>query len=114
MVDCLIGRKILMGNPRERPERLAEKLLQIRLALGLSQSQMLKRLGLETGYRHYISQFENGQREPTLAILLGYARAAGVYVDDLIDDEFDLPENIPGTVRHEGIKRKAGARRKKR
>ncbi|HEV7906047.1 MAG TPA: helix-turn-helix transcriptional regulator [Pyrinomonadaceae bacterium] len=103
-----------MGNPRERPERLAEKLLQIRTTLGISQSQMLKHLGLETGYRNYISQFENGQREPTLAILLAYARAAGVYVDDLIDDEFDLPEKIPGTVRHEGIKRKAGARAKRR
>ena len=35
-----------MGNPRPRPLRLAEKLLQIRTGLGLSQTQMLERLGL--------------------------------------------------------------------
>ena len=31
----------------QKAERLGEKLLQIRLALGLSQSEMLKRLGYE-------------------------------------------------------------------
>ena len=36
-----------MGNPRPRPMRLAEKLLEIRKGLGLSQTQMLTRLGLE-------------------------------------------------------------------
>ena len=104
-----------MGNARERPARLAEKLLQIRLALGLSQSEMLWRVGMgETTYRHYISHFETGQREPPLKILLEYARAGGVHVEDLIDDEFDLPDKLPGTVRHEGIRRKTGARSKKR
>lgn len=33
-------------SPRPRPARLGEKLLQIRMGLGLSQSQMHKRLGL--------------------------------------------------------------------
>lgn len=44
---------------RIRPERLPEKLLQIRLALGLSQSELLRRLGLEEqmDYRR-ISEFE--------------------------------------------------------
>ena len=52
-----------MGNARERPERLAGKLLQIRTALGLSQSELLNRIGLgETGYRHYVSQFETGRQ----------------------------------------------------
>jgi len=37
----------LMGNPRPKPLRLAEKLLQIRKGLGLSQTQMLMRMGLE-------------------------------------------------------------------
>ena len=35
-----------MGNPRPRPDRLSEKLRQIRERLGLSQSQMVVRLGL--------------------------------------------------------------------
>jgi len=37
-----------MGTkPRVKPERLAEKLRQIREALGLSQSEMWRRLGAE-------------------------------------------------------------------
>lgn len=85
-----------MGSVRERPERLAEKLLQIRAALGLSQSEMLNRIGLgETGYRHYVSQFETGRREPSLLVLLRYARAANVSVEALIDDELDLPAKLP-------------------
>lgn len=100
---------------RLKPKRLGEKLLQIRNALGLSQSDMLKHLGFDDALWYtQISGYELGRSEPPLPILLQYARAAGVYVDDLIDDEFDLPEKIPGTVRHEGIRRKAvGARRKK-
>ncbi|HEX5733363.1 MAG TPA: helix-turn-helix transcriptional regulator [Blastocatellia bacterium] len=81
---------------REKPARLAEKLFHIRAALGLSQNGMLERLGLaERAYRHYISNFERGIREPSLPVLLQYARAAGVYVDALIDDEVDLPERLP-------------------
>jgi transcriptional regulator with XRE-family HTH domain len=96
-----------MGSARERPERLAEKLLQIRTALGLSQSEMLNRIGLgESGYRHYISHFETGKREPSLLILLQYARVANVYVEALIDDELDLPAKLPSEKKHEGVKRR--------
>jgi len=96
-----------MGSARERPVRLAEKLLQIRNALGLSQSEMLSRIGLgESGYRHYISQFETGRREPSLIILLQYARVANVYVEALIDDELDLPAMLPSAKKHEGVRRR--------
>ena len=105
-----------MGNTsRTKTARLGEKLLRIRVELGLSQNGMLERLGFsEELFRSNVSQYERGTRVPPLPVLLEYARAAGVYVDDLIDDEFDLPEKIPGTVRHEGIRRKTGARGKKR
>ena len=97
-----------MGSLRERPERLAEKLRQIREALGLSQSEMLNRLGRgETGYRHYVSHFETGSREPPLPVLLQYARAANVYVEALIDDELDLPAKLPSAKKHEGVRRRA-------
>lgn len=97
-----------MGSARERPERLAGKLFQIRTALGLSQSEMLSRIGLgETGYRHYVSQFETGRREPSLLILLRYARVANVYVEALIDDELDLPVKLPSAKKHEGVRRRA-------
>ena len=101
---------------RQRPERLAEKLAQIRTALGFSQGQMLKHLGEEeTISQAKISHFETGYREPTLPILLKYARAANVYVDALIDDELDLPELLPSPTRSEGVRRERAARgRRKR
>jgi len=90
-----------MGNPRPKPERLAEKLLQIRNAFDLSQTEMLRRLGLEESMKYTrISEYELGLREPSLMTLLQYARAAGVCVDVLIDDELDLPTRLPGTPKH--------------
>lgn len=104
-----------MGSARPKPERLAEKLRQIRLALGLSQSEMLKRLEVEDQIDYTrISGYESDLREPPLMILLRYARVAGVYVEDLIDDELDLPEKLPGTARRQGIKHKPTPRTKKR
>ena len=79
---------------RRRPGRLAEKLLQIRTSLDLSQSGMLRRLGLaEEGYRNYISDFENGKREPDLLTLLAYAQCIDISTDILIDDSLDLPKS---------------------
>lgn len=78
-----------------KPERLAEKLLQIRLALGLSQDGMLRRLGLDEMYfRSRISAYELGNREPHLLVLLKYARTVGISTDVLIDDEMNLPEKL--------------------
>ncbi|HEX8176452.1 MAG TPA: helix-turn-helix transcriptional regulator [Pyrinomonadaceae bacterium] len=85
-----------MGAPRQKPERLAEKLLQIREALGLSQDGMLERLGLAEDFsRSRISAYELGNREPPLPVLLRYARLVGISTDVLIDDELDLPAKLP-------------------
>jgi transcriptional regulator with XRE-family HTH domain len=99
---------------RVRPERLPEKLLEIRLALGLSQSELLRRLGFEDvmDYRR-ISEFERGTTEPHLSVLLEYARAAGVHMEDIVDDELDLPEKLPGNVQYKGLKRKSSSRKKR-
>ncbi|HEX7996871.1 MAG TPA: helix-turn-helix transcriptional regulator [Pyrinomonadaceae bacterium] len=84
-----------MGAPRQKPERLAEKLRQIRNALGLSQDGMLERLGLsDEFFRSRISAYELGNREPPLPVLLRYARLVGVSTDVLIDDELDLPAKL--------------------
>jgi transcriptional regulator with XRE-family HTH domain len=84
-----------MGNARPRPKRLAEKLLQVRLALGLSQTEMLRRLGLEESMKYArISEYELGIREPSLMTLLEYSRVAGVHMEVLADDELDLPERL--------------------
>ena len=104
-----------MGYVRRRPECLGEKLRQIRLAFGISQTEMLRRLDAEDLIVYsQISGYETGKREPPLLILLRYARVAGVYVEDLIDDELDLPEKLPGKARHEGIKHKPASRSRKR
>jgi transcriptional regulator with XRE-family HTH domain len=103
-----------MGHARRRPLRLAEKLLQIRTALGLSQTEMHRRLdvGEEIPYTR-ISDYELDKSEPTLMILLSYARLAGVPTEVLIDDGLDLPDKLPGPADHEAITRKFSARRKR-
>ena len=101
-------------TPRPKPKRLAEKLLQIRQTFGLSQNGMLKRLGLaEDSYRSSISGYELGTREPPLPILLQYARTANVWLDVLVDDELDLPEELPSPVRHEGVRRQSASKKRR-
>jgi transcriptional regulator with XRE-family HTH domain len=102
-----MGRK-----PRMKPERFSEKLVQIRTELGLSQSELLRHLGLEEtmDYRR-ISEFERGTTEPPLLVVLQYARAAGVHMEDIVDDELDLPARLPGNVRHQGLKRSSKSHR---
>ncbi|HYX28480.1 MAG TPA: helix-turn-helix transcriptional regulator [Pyrinomonadaceae bacterium] len=96
---------------RPRPARLPDKLREIRLALGLSQGEMHRRLELEDQVEYTnISKYELGRNEPPLATLLRYARVAGVHLEDIVDDELDLPEKLPSTVRYKGINRKAGQR----
>jgi transcriptional regulator with XRE-family HTH domain len=90
-----------MGSIRLKQKRLGEKLLQIRLAFGLSQSEMLRRLNAEDLITyHQISGYESGRREPPLRILLEYGRAAGVSTDVLIDDNLDLPKKLPARPKH--------------
>ena len=87
-------------SARQKPQRLGEKLLQIRNRLGLSQNEMLERLGLAEGlFRSAISGYELGTREPPLPVLLTYAQIAGVWVDVLIDDDLNLPEKLPASQR---------------
>jgi transcriptional regulator with XRE-family HTH domain len=91
-----------MGTkPRLRQKRIPEKLRAIRDALGLSQTEMLKRLGVEALIEYNrISEFETGKREPPLLVLLRYAEAAGICTDVLIDDERDLPARLPSKPKH--------------
>ena len=85
---------------RPKPQKLKSKLLQIRNSLGLSQDQMLERLGLAGEvHRSAVSGYELGTREPPLPVLLTYARIAGVWVDALIDDDLELPEKLPADQR---------------
>ena len=82
---------------RRRPERLAEKLWHIRRRLELTQEELKERLE-QLGFvsdldRADVSDFERGRRDPDLLTLLSYGRLAKVYLDVLVDDEQDLPED---------------------
>ena len=72
--------------------RLSRKLKLIRAGLGLSQSEILNRLGFsESLFRSNISQYERGARVPSPKVLLQYSRLADIDLAVLIDDDMHLP-----------------------
>lgn len=93
---------------RHKPKRLAEKLKQIRTSLDLSQDGMIIRLKLKevSIKRNDISNYELDVNEPSLSVLLAYARAANIYLDVLADDELDLPDELPSKRTSLGKKKK--------
>lgn len=86
---------------RLRSERLAEKLRAVREALGMSQNELIRHMGVEDLiYQSNVSGYETGEREPPLPILLKYAEAAGVCLDVLANDDLDLPAKLPAKPKH--------------
>src|SRR5215208_3440589 len=112
--DPLLPRRSrLMGHARRRPERLVEKLRRIRITLGLSQTELHKSLGVEEDIPYTrISDYELGKNEPTLIVLLEYARIAGVHLETIVHDGLDLPTKLPGTVKYEPRNQSRSKRRK--
>src|SRR5436190_18934272 len=95
-----------MGHARRRPQRLAKKLRQIRISLGLSQAELHKNLGVQEDIPYTrISDYELDRNEPSLLVLLEYARVAGVHLEEIIDDRLDLPPTMPGPVKYKSVKR---------
>lgn len=87
-----------MGTKDLRPRRLAEKLKKIRVDLNLSQSELLERLGFsDVVFQGNVSQYELGRREPPLPVLLAYANIANIYVDVLINDDLEMPNQLPAS-----------------
>jgi transcriptional regulator with XRE-family HTH domain len=97
-----------MGSAaRRKPKRLAEKLLEIRVGLGLSQNGLIRQMGLTDDLTQaQISMFERGVRQPGLLILAAYAQAANIYLEALVFDALDLPRRLPAETKSEGIKRR--------
>jgi transcriptional regulator with XRE-family HTH domain len=94
---------------RPRPEYLAEKLLIIRQQIdgGLSQSEMLRKLGLEGDLeRDRISKYERGTLDPPWYVLCAYADVANVWLEVLVKDELELPKHFPSKEKSAGILRK--------
>lgn len=91
-------------HKRKSPEKLASKLLEIRLRLGKSQNGMLRRLGLAEEFRRdYVSKWERGMMEPPLHVLCAYADAINVYLEVLVRDILELPLEIPAKTKSMGI-----------
>ena len=79
---------------RLHPVKLADKLRRIRARHALTQGSMLLLINPyeSENNRARVSQYENGSRIPSLIETYNYARFAGVPVEVLINDEFDLPK----------------------
>jgi len=91
-----------MGQPKQKSARLAEKLLQIRTSLGLSQNELIRALGFEGELiQAHISAYErqHENRIPPLGVVLQYARIAGVDMETLVDDDLDLPAKLPANFK---------------
>jgi transcriptional regulator with XRE-family HTH domain len=72
---------MLMGRGhRSRPDRLGEKLLLIRTRLGLSQSELIKKLAIKSEVLYPAS------------ISLAYSNLSGWTINELVDDRVDLSE----------------------
>lgn len=95
-----------MGRgPRPVPKRLAEKLRQVRDLLAVSQGGMSNLLDFERIRPAHISEYERGEREPPLPVLLRYAKLVGVSTDVLIDDNLSLSKRGLSTGQRKTKKR---------
>jgi transcriptional regulator with XRE-family HTH domain len=91
-----------MGQqPRRQQQLLPEKLRAIKEFLKLGQAKMSNALQSEI-LSHFdrrydlksgrISEYENGQREPNLFVLIAYARLAKVHLESIADDRVTVKE----------------------
>src|SRR5437763_17206033 len=101
---------------RPRPKSLGEKLRDIRAVLNFTLAQIIEQLDYKDSpvYPTNISGMERGEREPPLLLLLAYARLAGISTDVLIDDKLDLPNRLPGSPKHGGVRSRLPAKKSSR
>jgi transcriptional regulator with XRE-family HTH domain len=96
-----------MRRATKKPARLAQKLKRIRAQLGLSQNELLARLGFsELLFRSNVSQYERGDRVPSPLVLLEYARLAKIDLAVLIDDALELPPEL-GSASTKKVKKRS-------
>ncbi len=87
---------------RKKPKKLAKKLREIRIRLGLTQTEMAQQVGGTQLTKRDVSAFERGTNEPNLLVLLAYARSADLSLETLADDNLDLPKIFPSSNRSGG------------
>ena len=88
------------------PKRLGSKLRQIRLALGLTQEEMLKLLDLPSVIsQSTLSAYERNAKLPPYFVLARYGDVANIWIDVLVRDSLDLPTVVPSRTKtkHGGV-----------
>ena len=77
---------------RIMPRHLPKKLRDIREKLGLGQAEMAAKLkkAEPTVYPGLVSRYEHGKVQPSLLVVLEYARLAGVTMEQIVDDKLRL------------------------
>lgn len=98
------------------PKRLGTKLRQIRLALGLTQEEMLKQLDLPPVVtQSTISAYERNAKLAPYFVIARYGEISNVWIDVLVCDSLDLPARIPSPTKtkHGGIERDSQKRKER-
>jgi hypothetical protein len=73
------------------PKNLPKKLKEIRVRAGLTKTAIIRALPYKPPlYPSQISQFERGERQPPLLLMLAYAELGGTCLCVLADDELSL------------------------
>ena len=80
---------------REAVSRLTDTDIELK-ALALLRGAIIE----ETANRH-------NDDEPPLSILLQYARIAGVHLEEIVDDDLELPSTLLGSGRSQALKRRS-------
>ena len=70
------------------PRRLPEKLKTIRERLGMTADQLAPFVGAKTGAE--ILAYENDEDDLLVSVLWGYAKLAGVPIENILYDDRDL------------------------
>ena len=74
---------------RQSPKKLGQKMREIRRRLDMTQEEVARRLGTDSGS---VSRYEPGLRDPSLLEVLKFSRMSGVGMEELVDDKLSLAE----------------------
>lgn len=75
-------------NDHYTPKRFGEKLRHLRTVKNISITELASILGYTS--HGYISEIENGKKQPTVAFVLKISRLFDVTTDQLLKDELEL------------------------
>ena len=68
---------------RNEASKLGKNLKRIRIAKGITQGDIVRKLGVGRGF---ISNIENGKANPTLSTIAKVAKAIGVSIEKLLKE----------------------------